>query len=128
MSTTTNEPLTIREAAAEMKISEDTIRYYERIGLTPRVSRAASGHRRYDENDLGWLRFVTAMRAAGMSIEALTRYAALTRLGDQTLAERRAILIEHAGVLETRIEEMRTALAHVHHKIERLESGIAASS
>ena len=128
MTTSTTEPLTIREAAAFLGVPEDTVRYYERIGLTPRVGRAANGHRRYDENDLGWLRFVTAMRAAGMSIETLTRYAELTRLGDETIAQRRAILVDHAAALSTRIDQMRASLDQVHWKIARLDSGAASTS
>ena len=65
--------LSIGEAAKASGLSEDKLRYYERIGLTPFVERASSGHRRYSPDDMQWLAFVTNMRKTGMSIETLQR-------------------------------------------------------
>lgn len=39
-------------------LSADTLRYYERIGLLPRVQRSPSGIRYYTERDLSRLRFI----------------------------------------------------------------------
>ena len=39
-------------------LSADTLRYYEKIGLLPKVARTASGIRQYDESDLSRLRFI----------------------------------------------------------------------
>jgi DNA-binding transcriptional MerR regulator len=122
------EGVSIGEAAQRLNLSEDTLRYYERVGLTPPVDRASSGHRRYSEDDLRWFFFVTRMRAAGMPIETLQRYAALTREGDHTAPARRAILEGHRSNIETQIEELRGVLEIVKHKIERLESGRAHAS
>ncbi|MGZ3561679.1 MAG: MerR family transcriptional regulator [Vulcanimicrobiaceae bacterium] len=85
------EGLTIGEAAQLLDLSEDTLGYYERADLTPPVERASSGHRRYSEEDLRWFSFVVRMRATGMPIATLQRYAALTRQGEHIrlqLAER----------------------------------------
>jgi DNA-binding transcriptional MerR regulator len=124
----TKEGLTIGEAAQWLNLSEDTLRYYQRAGLTPPVGRASSGHRRYSEEDLRWFYFVIRMRATGMCIETLQRYAALTREGEHTAAVRRAILEEHRSKVKAQIEELRTALQTVEHKIERLASGEAHKS
>lgn len=124
----TKEGLTNGEAAKRLNLSEDTLRYYERAGLTPPVERASSGHRRYGEEDLRWFYFVIRMRATGMSIETLQRYAALTREGEHTAAARRAILEEHRTNVKAQIEELHTALQTVEHKIARLASGEAHGS
>ena len=120
---TTHEGLSIGEAAARLNLSEDTLRYYEREGLTPPVERAGSGHRRYTEQDLLWFVFVIKMRATGMSIETLRRYAELTRAGESTAAQRREMLEEHGRTIEARIAEMQAALDHVKMKIARLGAG-----
>jgi DNA-binding transcriptional MerR regulator len=121
--------LSIGEAAQRLNLTEDTLRYYERVGLTPPVERdAGSGHRRYSEDDLRWFTFVSRMRATGMSIETLQRYAAFTREGQQTAAARRALLEEHRSKLQARIEELHDALRVVDKKIERLASGEAHKS
>lgn len=117
--------LSIGDAAKASGLSEDTLRYYERIGLTPYVVRASSGHRRYSPEDLQWLAFVTNMRKTGMSIETLQRYAELVRRtddGEDTKAEKRALLLAHARSVREKIQELETCLEVVDHKLARLDT------
>ena len=50
--------LTIKEVSETYDISADTLRYYERIGMIPEVTRTAGGIRDYQESDLGWVELV----------------------------------------------------------------------
>lgn len=116
--------LSIGEAAKASGLSEDTLRYYERIGLTPYVERASSGHRRYSPDDLQWLAFVTHMRKTGMSIETLQHYAELVRRsddGEDVRAEKRAMLLAHAQSVREKIKELEQCLAVVDRKLARLD-------
>ena len=61
----------IAEVAQQFDITPDTLRYYERIGLLPRIKRTASGVRDYSEADCGRIEFIKCMRGANVSIEAL---------------------------------------------------------
>lgn len=120
----TEHGLSIGEAARASGLSEDTLRYYERIGLTPFVERASSGHRRYSPDDLQWLAFVTNMRKTGMSIETLQRYAELIRRaddGEDVKEEKRALLLAHAQSVREKIKELQTCLEVVDYKLERLD-------
>ena len=75
--------LTIAEAAERTGLSPHTLRYYERDGLLlSGVGRSASGHRRYTEEDLGWIEMLTRLRATGMPIRDVRRYAELVRADD----------------------------------------------
>lgn len=47
--------MTIREVSEKYGISQDTLRYYERIGMIPEVTRTSSGIRNYQPEDLGWV-------------------------------------------------------------------------
>ena len=47
--------MTIKEVSEKYDISQDTLRYYERVGLIPPVSRTAGGIRNYNESYLGWV-------------------------------------------------------------------------
>ena len=78
----------IAEVSKEYGLSVDTLRYYERIGLLPNVTRTASGIRDYSEQDCARVQFVKCMRAASVSIEALIEYMALYDQGDSTLEAR----------------------------------------
>ena len=120
----TEQGLSIGEAAKASGLSEDTLRYYERIGLTPFVDRASSGHRRYSPDDMQWLAFVTNMRKTGMSIETLQRYAELVRRtdgGEDVRNEKRALLLAHAQSVREKIKELESCLEVVDHKLARLD-------
>ena len=123
-----SEPMTIAEVAALSGLSAHTLRYYERIGLLDPVTRVHGGQRRYDAADLAWLAFLQRLRATGMGIRSMQRYAELRRQGDSTLAARRALLEEHRDEVLERIAELQRDLAVVTDKIanyEQLEHRLA---
>jgi DNA-binding transcriptional MerR regulator len=108
----------IQEVAQLTGVSVHTLRYYERIGLIGDVQRAASGHRRYSDDDIHWIKFLTAFRAAGMSISQIQAYLKLLQAGDATLPERRDLLIAHHRDMREQIRKLSETLAYVEHKIE----------
>ena len=111
----------IAEVSKQYDISADTLRYYERIGLLPRVHRNASGVRDYDETDLARVKFIKCMRGANVSIEALIEYMQLFAEGDATLAARKAILEEQRDLVHERIAEMQAGLDRLDYKIAHYE-------
>lgn len=111
----------IAEVSKQYDISADTLRYYERIGLLPRVHRNASGVRDYDETDLARVKFIKCMRGANVSIEALIEYLQLFAEGDATLAARKAILEEQRDLVRERIAEMQAGLDRLDYKIAHYE-------
>ena len=56
--------MTIKEVAEKYDISADTLRYYERVGMIPKVTRRPNGIRDYQESDLGWVELAICMRSA----------------------------------------------------------------
>lgn len=118
---------TIEEASALTGVSRDTLRYYERIGLLPRVARAANGHRRYSEDDLGWVRFLTLLRGTDMPIQDMLRIVELTRAGDHTIPDRLALLRRHRDGLVERLDRMQRHLDAINLKISIYE-GLTAGS
>ena len=117
--------LTIADAARETGVSVHTLRYYERAGLIDDVDRASSGHRRYSEADLSWIETLRCLRATGMPIARIRRYAELVRAGTGTEGERLALLEEHRAAVRAELAEVREHLAFVERKItiykERLD-------
>jgi DNA-binding transcriptional MerR regulator len=109
--------LTIQRAADETGLSADTLRYYERIGILPGIARSESGHRRFSDDDLGWIRLVQCLRATGMSVEDLHRYAELVQAGDSTAPERLKLLENHRRRIRDEMRELATALELVERKI-----------
>ncbi|WP_322354334.1 MerR family transcriptional regulator [Paratractidigestivibacter sp.] len=118
----------IAEVSEKYGISADTLRYYERIGLLPRVHRNASGMRDYDENDLGRVEFVKCMRGANVSIESLIEYMQLFDEGESTYEARRQILIEERERAQERLAEIQDGLDRLNKKIAWYEGLIGSSS
>jgi DNA-binding transcriptional MerR regulator len=113
-----NNTLTIQQVAEATKLSGHTLRYYERIGLIHPIERAGNGHRRYSANDIGWIDFLTKLRATGMSIQQMQQYAELQRQGDATLVQRIEMLKAHRCNVETRMNELHEHLKLISYKIE----------
>ncbi|MBF2447798.1 MerR family transcriptional regulator [Listeria seeligeri] len=114
--------MNIKEASEKTGVSADTIRYYERIGLIPRVNRNENGVRKFDDEDLRWIDFSRQMRRAGMSIEALIDYLSLFREGEKTLEPRMELLKEQRAELKDRIDMMQEALERLDFKIENYDT------
>ncbi|WP_066875000.1 MerR family transcriptional regulator [Clostridium mediterraneense] len=111
--------MTITEVSKKYGLSADTLRYYERVGLIPKVNRNKSGIRDYTERDCGWVEFIKCMRSAGLPIEALIEYVTLYQQGDETIEARREILIEQRRQLMEKFNEMKSTLEHLDMKIEK---------
>ncbi len=97
--------------AAELAgVSTDTLRYYEKEGLIPGIPRSENGHRRYDIDDLTWIRLLRALRATGMPISGLRDFVALAQSGADTVEARCRILDDHRALLRSRIAELENHL------------------
>ena len=116
--------MTIAEVCKKYDITADTLRYYERIGLIPRVPRTSGGIRDYDEESCGWIELMKCMRKAGVEIEALIEYVALFKQGDETIDARKGILIERRRRLEERMADMQRSLDTLNLKIRKYEQGL----
>jgi DNA-binding transcriptional MerR regulator len=115
---TQNQHLTISEVSEATGLSVHTLRYYERIGLIHPIDRAQNTHRRYSQQDIGWINLLIRLRATGMSIEDMVIYAQLQRQGDATLPERIAMLRTLEGEVEAHIDTLHEHLKLIRHKID----------
>ena len=117
--------LSISEAAERTGLSAHTLRYWERAGLLEPVGRNGSGHRRYAEDDLERIKFLTNLRATGMPIRQVRRYAELLGRGEDTNEERLQLLESHRRDVLAQLEETAGHLELIDWKInlyrERLE-------
>ena len=109
--------MTIKEVSKKYDISEDTLRYYERIGLPPEVPRKKSGIRDFDENSCKWIEFIKCMRSAGMRIEALIEYMNLFKEGPKTVTARKNLLLEQREILEEKRKDITKTIERLDYKI-----------
>ena len=116
--------MTIAEVSKKFDLSQDTLRYYERIGLIPGVDRNKSGNRDYTEEDCKWIEFIKCMRGAGLPIEVLIEYVTLFQQGDETIEARKELLSEQRRQLVEKIDNMKKTLDRLNYKIERYEKAL----
>ena len=116
--------MTIKDVSEKYQISQDTLRYYERIGVIPKVTRTSGGIRNYQEDDLGWVELAICMRSAGLPVESIIEYVKLFQEGDETIPSRLQLLVEQRKNLLDQMEQMNVTLKRLNYKIDRYETAV----
>ncbi len=102
--------MTIREVSEKYNISQAALRYYERIGMIPPVTRTAGGVRDYQEGDIEWVELVKCMRSAGLTVEAIAEYVRLCQEGDGTILARLELLQSQMALLQAQKDQINAAI------------------
>jgi DNA-binding transcriptional MerR regulator len=119
--------LSIAEAARRTGVSVHTLRYYERAGLgVTAVDRTPGGRRRYHQLDLDWITVCTRLRATGMPIKTIRRYAQLVSAGPGNEQERLALMEAHRADVTAKLAELQENLKIIDHKINVYRGRLAA--
>ncbi|CEH31304.1 transcriptional regulator [Aneurinibacillus migulanus] len=109
----------IGEVSKLTGISAFTLRYYEKIGLLPNPQRQ-DGKRRYDDQDLRFIRFIYGLKHTGMKLEDIATFVEDGCLLVQnekdiditdTLRKRIEILEQHIGQLEQQMKQLEVVKA-----------------
>jgi MerR family transcriptional regulator, copper efflux regulator len=133
--------MNIGQAAKTSDISAKMIRYYESIGLVPRVGRTNGGYRDYDQSDIRRLQFIRRARDLGFSFESVRQLLKLWSDRRRSSSVVKTLALDHIAELETRAAELRQMIKTLRHLadacdggdhpncpiIEELETGSAAS-
>ncbi|GAA3609844.1 MerR family transcriptional regulator [Secundilactobacillus similis] len=113
--------MNINEVSKKFDLTKDTLRYWERMGLLPEITRNKSGYRNYTEHDLNWVFYIQVLRKAGMSVEALIEFVKLYREGSQTAESRKSLLIDQQTDLKEQMAAMKKTIDYLTYKIDHYE-------
>ena len=116
--------MTIKEVSEKYNLSQDTLRYYERVGMIPPVTRTSGGIRNYTPEDLGWVELALCMRSAGLPVEAMIEYVKLSQMGDATFAARLQLLQEQKEALLAQRRQIDATLERLDYKISRYQEAV----
>lgn len=113
---------TISQASEASGLSPDTIRYYERVGVLPRVSRGPNRYRVYTAEHVESLRFARRLRELGMPQSGM---AALIRVfHDGSCRElREELLVSSRAALET-LRVRREELERIESQLRSIVEGL----
>lgn len=110
--------LSIGQVAERTGLSVHALRFYEHEGLFVNpVRRGPGGRRVYSQGDVDWLTVCIILRASGMPLPALRRYADLVRQGAGNEEERLTLLREHQGHVTTQIGRLTECLDLIRFKV-----------
>lgn len=116
--------MTIKEVCEKYDITPDTLRYYERVGVIPEVTRTAGGIRDYSEVDIGWVENAICMRSAGVPVEMIIEYVRLFQMGDETFEARCNLLKEARIEVEAARKKYDEELKRLNYKIAKYEEAM----
>lgn len=94
---------TIGEVAKKLDLSPSALRYYDKEGLLPFVTRTPGGIRTFREEDLEWLRVITCLKKTGMPLCDIRRFVEMAMQGDATITERLALIKAQKAAVERQI-------------------------
>ncbi len=118
----------ISQAAKRTGLTEYTLRYYEKEGLLPFVTRTASGIRDFKENDFEWLSLITCLKQSGMPVKQIKEFIDLSLQGDDTLQARLDILKMHKESVEAKMEELTRHMQKIDYKIWYYSTAVEAGT
>ncbi len=123
----------IRDVCLRSGLSARTVRYYEELGLLPGVRRRTAGRRVYGPDELERLRFITRLKALGLSLEEIGELNAVHAIGgstramlgrlDELLARRLEELDARIGELDSLRDQIRKYRDHVAERADSLGAG-----
>lgn len=116
--------MTVKEVSEKYNITQDTLRYYERVGMIPEVTRTSGGIRSYQQKDLDWVELALCMRSAGLPVEVMIQYVQLCKEGESTIPARLELLQKQREALHMQREQLDTTLDRLNYKIKKYEKAI----
>ncbi len=99
---------TIGEVARLLEMSVDTLRYYEKIGLLPKVSRAGSGIRCYRDKDISRLKFIKRAQQMNFTLAEIGDLLKMREDPQHARAEVRQLTANKLKEVEVRLTELDT--------------------
>lgn len=121
----TGTQLSISDVSDATGLSQDTLRWYEREGMFPRIARGGDRRRKYSEEDIGRIMLLVKLRRTGMSVHDMQRFVQLLAGGAETHQERMTLLLEHRIEVLSQFEQVQSDLAAVDVKIAYYENKLA---
>lgn len=116
--------MTIKEVSEKYGLSQDTLRYYERVNVIPAVTRTSGEIRDYQEEDLKWVELAVCMRSAGLPIESIIEYQRLFQEGDETIPARLDLLNDQMEILQKQKNQIEETMKRLSYKISRYEEAM----
>jgi DNA-binding transcriptional MerR regulator len=110
----------IKEAAKSAGLTEDTIRYYEKIGLLPRAERKENKHRVYRLEDVDTMKLITCLKKTGMPLDDMKPFLKLSSDADITeFPELHDMMLSHKKKIISQIDSLQQVVDFIDAKLSK---------
>ncbi len=118
----------IGQVSKKTGLGVHTLRYYEKEGLLPFVSKTSSGLRTYSDNDLGWIKMIECLKATGMPLKGIKQYIDWFIEGDSTLTKRLEMFEKQKQNLENQLSQIQNNMQMIDYKIRLYQKAVQLGS
>jgi DNA-binding transcriptional MerR regulator len=116
----------INDVAKICDLSVYTIRFYDKEGLLPFITRNNIGNRQFSETDLELIKLICCLKNTGMQVKEIKQYIDLYMQGKNTAPLRKQMMIDHSKAIEKQINDLKKQLNIIKLKIAFYTSYIDA--
>ena len=117
---------TIKDVAKISGLSIFTIRFYDKEGLLPFVSKNNSGHREFTESDINQIMTICCLKNTGMQIKDIKKYIDYCMEGAGTVDSRKELFEAHRNEIINQINALNENLKLIDSKLKIYSSPNAA--
>ncbi|WP_168118752.1 MerR family transcriptional regulator [Paenibacillus sp. HB172176] len=115
----TQHTFTIKQTARQTGVSEDTLRYYEKIAIMPRIDRNGNGHRVYRQEDIDRIRLISCLKKTGLPLEEMRPFLGITADTDPAeYPELMEQLRSHRENIQSQIRSLQQVVDFIDMKLE----------
>ena len=112
----------ITDIARICDLSVYTIRFYDREGLLPFITRNSQGNRQFTETDLEMIKLICCLKNTGMQVKEIRQYIDFFMQGETTAPLRRQMMIDHSKAITKQINDLKKQLNTIKLKIAFYDS------
>ena len=107
--------LTRAKPSERFDLPVSTLRYYDKEGLFPALTRT-SGIRRFGEQELEALRVIECLKRSGLETKEIKQFMDWCAQGSETYPQRHALFVQQAERVEAEIERLQKSLDMIRFK------------
>ena len=102
----------IGELSERLGLSADTLRYYEKIQLLPRVARNGAGQRLYGKKDISRLTFIQRAQRMNFTLAEIGKLLEMREDPQNARTDVRALMQKKLQEVEEQLEDLNTCLLY----------------
>ncbi|MGG1519423.1 MerR family transcriptional regulator [Paenibacillus oryzisoli] len=113
----------IKGMSRKTGLTEDALRYYEKIGLLPRAKRKENGRRVYHEEDMQLMELIICLKKMGVPLKNIKEFASLSYVEDiVSVPELYEKVLMYRERIQTQVDHLQKILSVLDYKISHKKS------